>query len=164
MSEAEFTPLEGRDLINAVREILVNNPDRHDQESWISNYYLTPDEIIAYEEPIPLDLIRPYVTQPMPTQPVETNSPWPVCGSTGCVLGWAAVLSTPPGTTVVDDGGVLVTPDGLRHRLVDWVAVRMGITWDQAYYIADADRSRERLIRILDALLEDPNTDLRLVL
>ena len=163
MSEAEVTLLEGRDLMIGVRDILVNNPDRHDQDLWVGNYYLTPDELDGYEEPIPLDLVRPYMNQPMSTQPAEPNAVWPMCGSTGCAIGWGAVLSAPPGTVLVDDGSTLITPDGERHPLVDWVAARMGITLDQAWYIADADRERVRLVRILDALLEDPTTDLRLV-
>ncbi len=163
MSEPEVT-LEGRDLIAAVRDILVNNPDRHDQNAWISNYYLTPDEINAHEEePIPLDLVRPYANQPITAQPAEPNLPWPVCGSTGCVIGWGAVLSAPPGTTLVEAGTILVEPDGERHPLIDWVAARMGITLDQVCYISNPIRSRERLIRILDALLEDPTADPRLV-
>ena len=163
MSEAEVTPLEGRDLIIGMRDILANNPERHDQKEWISNYYLTPDEIEGYEEPIPLDLVRPYMTQPMSTQPVEPNSPWPMCGSTGCAIGWGAVLSAPPGSVLVDDGSILVTPDGERHPLLDWVAARMGITLDQAWYIANPIRERGRLIRILDALSEDPSLDPRFI-
>lgn len=166
MSEAEVTQLEGRDLIMGMRDILVNNPGRHEQADWISNYYLTPDEINSHHEPIPFDLVRPYANQPIPNEPVEPNAVWPVCGSTGCAIGWGAVLSTPPGTVLVEDAGmhmILVFQDGTEHPLLDWVAARMGITISQAAYISDPDRERERLIRILDALLEDPTTDLRFV-
>ena len=158
MSETEVTQLEGRDLIMGMRDILVNNPDRHDQGAWLSNYYLTPDEIGSYREPIPLDPILPYMNQPMSTVPVEPNAPWPVCGSTGCAIGWGAVMAAPPGTVLID-GEVLVFPDGTTRPLLDWVAARMGITMYQAMYIANPNRERERLIRILDALLEDITTD-----
>ena len=161
MPETEFTPLEGRELISAVRDILVLHPERHDQEAWISNYYLTPDEIIGYTDPIPLDLVRKYADKDMSTEPVEPNAPWPACGSTGCVIGWGAVLSTPPGTVM--DGTLIVTPDEEMHPLLDWVAARMGLTLGQVVYISHPYRERERLIRILDALIADPNTDPRLV-
>lgn len=161
MAETEFTPLEGRELIAALRDILEGHPDRHDQNVWISNYYLTPDELTEYREPIPLDLVREYADKDMSTEPVEPNVPWPVCGSTGCVIGWGGVLSSPAGTIL--DGVILIMPDGDAHPLLDWVAARMGITHDQAGYIANPNRERERLIRILDALLDDIHTDLRFV-
>lgn len=60
-------------------------------------------------------------------------------------------------------GCIITTPDGERHPLVDYVAAKMGISMVQAIYIASTIRTRERLIRIFDALIEDPTMDPELV-
>ena len=154
--------LTGRDLMVAVRRILVENPERHEQDVWLGNYYLTPDELRdGYTLELSLDEMRPYALQPLPMQPEEPNSPWPVCGTTGCVAGWAAVLSAPPGSLV--RGSRILFPDGAFETLDRWVARRMGITREQAAYMFNPNRDTARLIRILDALIEDPSTDPALV-
>ena len=68
--------LTGRDLMIAVRRILVENPERHEQDVWLGNYYLTPDELRdGYTLDLSLDEMRPYALQPIRTQPEEPNSP-----------------------------------------------------------------------------------------
>jgi hypothetical protein len=149
--------LEGRDLIAGVRDILVNNPDRHDQERWLGNYWLTPDEINCHRGQIPIDLIRQYADKPMNAEPSDMEAAWPMCGSTACACGWGAVLSAPPGSFI--DGATIVFPDGTWQQMETWVGGRMGLTTDQAKYVFSPIRERLRLIRILDALIEDPETD-----
>jgi len=109
MSETGVTLLEGRDLIIGVRDILVNNPDRHDQESWLGNYYLTPDEINEHVAPISLG----------PGPPVRNPADVHRTGRTELTVarvrqhrmrnrvGWGAVR-----TTRLDAGG---QRDGPRH-------------------------------------------------
>ena len=154
--------LGGRDLIVAVREILVKNPERHDQAYWVGNYYLTPDELMdSGGFQIPLDEVRPYAMRPIATEPEDSGARWPVCGTIGCVAGWAGVLAAPPGSTLT--GFMLTLPDGEQWELSRWVARRMGISQAQAAYLFSPNRSRERLIRLLDALAEDPDANLALV-
>jgi len=62
---------------------------------------LTPDEVMdGGELMLPVDLIRPYAMRPVTTQPEDPGSQWPVCGSTGCVAGWGAILAAPPGSFI----------------------------------------------------------------
>lgn len=158
----DLANLEGRELMIAVRRILVENPERHDQGVWVGNYYLTPDELSDNgDRLLPVDEIRPYAMQPIAMQPEEPNAPWPVCGSTGCVAGWAAVLAAPPGSFI--RGWRIVLPGGAEFPLDKWAASRMGISSWQAAYLFNPNRGRERLIRLLDALIEDPGTELELV-
>jgi hypothetical protein len=157
------SPLEGRELTIALRRILAENPDRHEQEVWLGNAYLTPDELSENGDLLlPLDMIRPYAMLPVRPQPEETGAVWPVCGSTGCVCGWGAVLSAPAGSFI--RGFRILTPDGEEHQLDGWVARKMGINSDQASHLFSPLRGRERLIRLLDALIENPETDMMSVL
>lgn len=162
-TEQERVPLEGRELLIAVREILVKNPERHDQQVWVGNAYLTPDELeLGNELMLPVELIRPYAMRPLTVQPEEAGARWPVCGSTGCLAGWGGVLSAPAGSFI--RGPRIVLPDGEEHLLHYWSAEKMGIRQHQAGYLFSPNRSRERLIRILDALIEDPTTNIESVL
>lgn len=166
MSENAEAPLvapqlEGRDLIIGVRDILVNNPDRHDQQYWIGNYYLTPDEVRCNVSPIPIDLVREYADQPVRYEPSDPEAAWPMCGSTACACGWGAVLSAPPGSFL--DGSLLILPDGSCVQVDEWVGDRMGVTEEQREYVFSPIRARERLIRILDALIENPDTEVCMV-
>jgi hypothetical protein len=163
-TDQDWVPLEGRDLLVAVRAILVENPERHDQQVWVGNFYLTPDELAdGTELMLPADLIRQYAMRPLTTQPEEPGAQWPVCGSLGCVAGWGAVLSAPHGSFI--KGPRIVLPSGEKMLIHYWAAEKMGLSNDQAAYLFSAGRgSRERLIRILDALIENPNANVELVL
>lgn len=161
-ADQDLVPLEGRDLIIATRRILVENPERHEQEVWIGNAYLTPDELSEGTGLLlPVDLIRSYALRPVTAQPEDPGARWPVCGSTGCVAGWSGVLSAPQGSFI--KGHVIVLPNGDEWSLSRWAAKKMGITPIQAAYLFSPMRSQERLIRILDALIEDPATNIELV-
>lgn len=145
-----WVPLEGRDLLIAVRDVLVENPERHNQEVWIGNKFrLTGSEIN-----IPVDLMRPYAYQPLPAEPADPSAAVPACGSTGCAFGWAAVFSTPPGTLI--SNGKITLPDGEEHYIGEWVTEKMDIGSISASHIFSPLLSRERLIRMLNALILDP--------
>lgn len=153
-----WVPLEGKELLIAVHRILVENPERHAQEVWVGNYFLTPDEVAdASDLDLPVDEIRPYALRPINVQPEQPGAVWPVCGSTGCIAGWGAILAAQPGSRI--RGNRIILPNGDKWPMDMWVARKMGLTWEQADYLFSPARQRERLIRILDALIEDPTTD-----
>lgn len=148
----EWVPLEGIELLRALRDILVNNPERHEQEAWLSNYFLTPDELDENPTLIPVDQIRQYATQPIPHTPQDMGSLWPVCGTTGCIAGWTGVLAAPPGSKI--GNGRIYFPDGTDQHLFNWAGPKLGLDHEQASFMFSMYRHRERLIRILDAMIE----------
>src|SRR5260370_17289580 len=89
---SEWTPLEGRDLLIAVRRIVGNNPERYNQESWISNVFRS-----AYvQRPLPtllVDMARQFAYLPVPVTPADPTRPG--SGTTGCSPGWRPSLVAP---------------------------------------------------------------------
>jgi hypothetical protein len=157
MTETQWVPLDGRDLILGVRDILVRNPERHDQRMWLGNVFFGAELRSTYQ--VPVDRIREFMWQPIPDGPGDTTVMVPPCGSTGCAFGWAGVLSAPQGSFI--SNGALYTPDGERRDIVEWVTEKMGITSDQAGYMYAPQRSTEQMIAILTALADDIHTDVQ---
>lgn len=159
MTETQRAPLAGRDLILGVRDILRDNPDRHEQAIWLGNVFYDGDLNSNYQ--MSVDLIRDFMWQPIPDGPGDTTVMVPPCGSTGCAFGWAAILSAPRGSFI--SNGRLELPDGKTYSIIDWVTPRMGITNGQAAYMFAPHRSTEHLIAILTRLADDIGTDVRAV-
>lgn len=152
-----WVPLTGVDLLKGVRDILVANPERHDQSLWIGNYYLDPEETIGDRDKIPVDQIRAYMNDSFPPEPADMDTDVPPCGTTGCFFGWAGVLSAPAGSFITN--GRIYLPGGDSFYLPDWVGPRLGFTAGESSFMFSPLRSRTDLIRILDARIEDPQAD-----
>ncbi len=147
----EWTPLEGRDLLIAVRRIVGNNPERYNQESWISNVFRS-----AYvQRPLPtllVDMARQFAYLPVPVTPADATRP--VCGTTGCVAGWGAILGAPDGTQV--NNGSVFLPDGTDSSIWDYARERFGLDTMQASWLFEGNRTRDEVLEALDALIENP--------
>lgn len=159
MTDTQWVPLEGRDLILGVRDILDRNPGRHDQRTWLGNVFW--DDDLPSRSKVPADQIRAFMYQPLPLAPDDLSTAIPPCGSTGCAFGWAAILSAPQGAFI--SNGRVYLPGGTSWSITDWVIPRMGLTAEQGTYMFAPNRSTEQLIAILTALAEDIDADVRAV-
>ena len=153
--DTDQTPLEGTALLEGVRDILVRNPERHDQATWIDNAYNRGVEI-----KIPVSEIRVFMYDPVPEVPA-VDAAFPPCGTVGCAFGWGAILAAPPGSYITN--GRIYLPGGDSFYLPDWVGPRMGFTERDASFVFSPARTREQLIAILDARIADPQADIRAV-
>ena len=78
------------------------------------------------------------------------------CGTTGCVAGWAAILTAPPGA-LIDDGSNVETADGERIGSADYLGARaLGLTPDQdlSDWLFHAGRTESEVLAALDAIAE----------
>lgn len=156
-AQQQWVPLKGRDLLTAVRDILIRNPERHNQGLWVGNAYSSPEVDVK----VPVDQIRTYMYQPLAAEPADTKSLAPPCGTTGCVFGWGAIMSAPQGSFV--SNGRIFLPDGHSDSIADWVTLKMGINSNQASFMFSPARSRESLINILNVLIDKLGTDVRVL-
>ena len=135
-----WVPLEGRDLLVGLRDILVANPERHNQAAWLGNVYADPEKGGLEERTqVPVDEIRRYMFTPPPLQPADSDAEVPPCGTTGCAFGWAAILAAPPGSYITN--GRVYFPDATLENVADWVAPRLGLDPLDAFVrvLRDAD-------------------------
>lgn len=138
-------------LLQAVRERLVAEPERHNQTAW---------GVLDGEHPI--------------DQPVPVDA----CGTAYCVAGWAGVLTRTAGWSGWTDGGrtswafLPLDSDGQFMDEDDWVrhgAAILGLPqmgeWDDTGMAFDPEvghnirlfygsNSREKLLRCIDYLIE----------
>jgi hypothetical protein len=102
--------------------------------------------------------MRAYALLPVPEFPENPAEPY--CGSTACVAGWVSVLASPPGSYLYD-GYYVRTPDGDSHSISNFGQEAAGLSYTQAEWLFDGARSREEVLAGLDALLENPEADVR---
>ena len=152
-------PLRGTALLQGVRDILIQNPERHDQSTWVGNVFMSKVIDLSERVKVPVDEIRAHMREPFPDEPADSSTPAPACGTTGCALGWAAILAAPAGSYVTN--GRVCFPNGESDYMPDWVAPLMGFTPAEASFVFSPSRTREQLIDILNARIADPAADIR---
>jgi hypothetical protein len=144
------------DLMRRVAEVIRNNPERHSQTVWIEAHIVpfapTFFQAARAEE------IAPYALRPLPEKPEDPDRP--VCMTTACVAGWAAVLGAPPGTVFRN---LSVTPPGGTRPTFIWNYARnlLGLTESQADWLFAPYRSREQILAALDYLPDHPEVNLQ---
>ncbi len=76
------------------------------------------------------------------------------CGTTGCVAGWAAILTAPPGA-FIEDGSNIETAQGERIGSANYLGAQaLGLDQDLADYLFHAGRTRAEVLAALDAIAE----------
>ena len=128
-----------------VRKIIKKNKRRHDQDRWIG----LPE---SYEESWhPLEAVAAYAMQAVPEMPEDPANP--ICMTTACVAGWAAVLGSPPGTqirrtssgdAILKIPGQVERPD-MRQAAID----ALGINTNQAEWLFNGSRKRKQVLAAL---------------
>lgn len=144
-----------REVIEFVRAVIAENPERHGQKAWIGNLFSTIRELDAKKA-------LEYAFQPVPETPADPEQPY--CGTTGCVAGWGVAFASPPGTMLTGNGwanGYYVElPDGTREMTENYARRVMGLNKYQADWLFSEHRTREEVLARLDALLADPDADI----
>ena len=131
------------------RKVIKKNKGRHEQEHWIG----LPE---FYADWQPVETVAVYARQPVPAMPEDPANP--VCMTTACVAGWAAVLGSPPGTKIRRIGGSdarLMIPgqDGepdLRAAAIELLDIDPG----QAEWLFNGSRTRKQVLKALKWLPE----------
>ena len=144
-----------------VRKVIKKNKGkRHEQEHWIG----LPE---SYDDWQPVETVAAYATQPVPAMPADPANP--VCMTTACVAGWAAVLGSPPRTKIRRVGSsdaILDIPgqDGSPDRRTDLreAAIEaLGIDPDQAEWLFNGNRTRKQVLGALKWLPDHPDATQR---
>lgn len=79
------------------------------------------------------------------------------CGTTGCVAGWAAILTAPKGSVIdpVSDRIINLTILGDRGTFADDLGREaLGLNGDEADYLFDGCRSKDEVLTVLDAIAD----------
>lgn len=145
----EWTPPSREELLSGVLSIV--DTDRWDQNVWLGNEF----DVFAVWD-LTVDEIRPYAGQPLPVEPSDEERP--VCGTTGCVAWWIAVLAAPPGTKIDPSG--LFLPDGSESGISTYARTAVGLSVEQAAWLFDGDRSRDEVVEALTLLTANPDANL----
>lgn len=140
----------------AVRDLILRHPDRHNQKLWVDSAFGNfttgaTDRIVR--------LLRR--RRSIPSLP---RSPDGLCGTKGCVAGWAGVLGSPPGTVIEVLHGeacsvYLNYPDGQLDYIATAAQRLLDLDDDQAGWLFSSVLSREQVLSGLNALIQDPRTD-----
>jgi hypothetical protein len=138
--------LDQASLAAQVRDLIRDHPSRHRQSVLLTNPFM----VMART---PVAHILPYALTDVPYEPDDDE--YPVCGTQGCVAGWAAILTAPEGAFVDECG--LYEADGVKSSNV-WEAAEkaLGLDDDQAGYLFHADRTRDEMLAALDYLCSHP--------
>lgn len=142
-----YTPPAPAVLLAAVRDLLVYNPDRHDQHHWVNNIFGSAKGIVG-------DL-RQYTTQELPDEAEDEDNP--VCGTTACVAGWTVILGDDPRARITD---YEVSFSGRTTTVADRARELLGLTSEQSGWLFDAYRDRDDIIEALGRLIEDPQAEI----
>jgi hypothetical protein len=74
------------------------------------------------------------------------------CGSTACVAGWAAVLTSAPGTLIIN-GGYVQTPDTGSLRSAEYLGMEaLQLSQEDADWLFSAVREKAEVLSALDAI------------
>jgi hypothetical protein len=151
---SEWVQPSPRELLVMIRDLFRRHPDRHKQNSWV-------DSEFGFSEGDTRRILR--LLSRRKSIPETQVSPDGLCGTRGCVAGWADIFGSPPGTRIelqFNGYALLVYPDRSREG-VDQAAQRLlALSGDQADWLFEADRTHEEVLAALDALIDDPAADL----
>lgn len=143
------------ELARKVLHVITEYPRRHDQENWIgfARDYVPPDEIFQ----MALEDLRPLASADLPPAPV--NPELPICMTTACAAGWAAIFAAPAGTTVRFSRLLiphLTLPDGTGVEVVDFARSALELSHDQSDWTFASARTPEEVVRGLEYLMDHP--------
>jgi hypothetical protein len=151
-----MTEITREGLIREIREIVASESGRHLQHSWISNRFYLPQRQ-AWD----IGQVRAYAHQPLPAAASDPDRP--VCGTTACVAGWAAILVAPEGSFLRAWSESIEFPDGTVQSVEGYARGVLELSAAQSDWLFYGARSRPEILRALDALLEDPAADFELL-
>jgi hypothetical protein len=147
-----FTPPASHELLTEIRDLIRDHPERHDQGHWVDNIFS------AHVGGNVADLVK-FADQDIPEYPVNPDNP--VCGTTACVAGWAAIFGSPMGTEI-RDGGYLFGSDGHRVGTAQGRAQDLlDLDGDQASYLFAGERTRDEVLTALDRLIDYPDAEIQ---
>ena len=129
------------ELLIAVRNVIRDNPERHDQGTWIGNVW--------GDTKAPAATYRKYAMAPVPETPADTENP--VCGTTACVAGWAVILG--------ETNHRILQTWGLGTHIHERAMELLDLSDWQADYLFAGYLHRTDVLSYLDALIEDPYAD-----
>ena len=127
------------ELMAQVAAVIRDHPGSHDQDWWVD----LPD---THAEDVEVLRRRAYEDQP-------------VCGTTACVGGWAAIMAAPPGS-FIDRYGERITLKG-EHlttvRIEIYARQVLGLNVDQAEWLFGHRRARSAILAALAYLPSHPD-------
>lgn len=81
------------------------------------------------------------------------EQPVPSRGSTACIIGWAAILSSPPGTRFADSGTIIL-PGGTIQVAEEAAGRALHLTGPETRYLSGLSRTRAAVIAALTSTAE----------
>jgi hypothetical protein len=145
-----WTPPDRVTLLRAVRQIVAENPGRHDQSGWVGNVF---DD--GYSRNAVLGDVQALAMTPVPLAPLDAGNP--VCGTAGCVAGWLGILGSDPRAVL---RGSYVRLGGREEHVSGLAAKYAGLNPRQERYLFAVIRTREEILTALDALIEDKDAEI----
>jgi hypothetical protein len=130
-------------LRGKVRDVIRDHPERHDQSLWFSSSACGAD---------PADVAL-WADRPVPH--VAVNPDAPVCQTTACVAGWAAIMAAPKGSRLDRAGVILIY--GEYHEIGRVATDALELYLTDAGWLFAGDRSRDEVVAALDILADDPD-------
>jgi hypothetical protein len=139
------------ELMAKVRAIIEQHPSRHRQASWVANAF----DITMFRstDPRPIEDLTGLAVTDMPDTPANREDP--ICGTTACVAGWAAILAAPKGALlntfdIVIPGEIVDGKQTYLHGSISAYAQdRLGLTDSQATWLFSGYRKREEILNAL---------------
>jgi hypothetical protein len=147
-----YTPPDSHTLLIAVRDLVLENPERHDQEHWVSNVFGT-----MRGKRFDVTALRAFAVKGLPEEPQDDSNP--VCGTRACVAGWTVILGDDPRVRLDGDIGIIF-PDGKAGSYSERARELLGINDRQAEYLFDMNRTRDEVIGALNTLIDDPDAEI----
>lgn len=157
MTASESSPAEWQqptrvELLEQVRQILTDNPERHYQNLWTTSRFG-----LSGTNGFFVEAIRRVFRSPIPDEPEDPDNP--VCGTQACIAGWTVILGTPPGSALIHSDHVRL-PDDSQRSVSTLAAELLELSDRQASWLFAGDRERPELIVALGELIDDPHARL----
>jgi hypothetical protein len=144
----EGTTMIDTELMAKVRAIIEQHPSRHRQSSWVGNVFTY---MFGNGKPRAAEELAGFATTDMPDEPADPENP--VCGTTACVAGWAAILAAPKGATIINMFDIAIPARKITGRMAyDYRSIptyaqeKLGLTDDQATWLFSGYRKREEIL------------------
>jgi len=145
------------EILTKVRNIIVNQPQRHYQGSWLSSAF---GESLAPVD-IPIGELRPSLCTPitMPIRKVadDGDPKGNACGTRGCAAGLIVLVGSDPDEEFTDTSHVTVNGRTNRMSVSDRATQLAELSYEQREWLFSAIRSRDEVVQALDALIADPD-------
>jgi len=137
------------ELIKAIAAV-IRETGRLDQAEFITNPFGWGE---LYDTDVPAEELRKYAFTPIPY--TAENPDRPYCGTMACVAGWAVILGSGKGRKIALSS---LYSGSMSDGVPIWDRAKklMKISEDQASYLFTEDRTREEVLEMLDALVDDP--------